>query len=316
MTPVPLSVTLCGLPAALSLIVTLAPRLPLADGVKVTLIVQLAPAASVLGLMGQVLVCAKSPAFVPATVMLVIVRAAVPLFVSVTDLAALVVPTFWAPKLRLVGFSVTAGAETVPVPESATLCGLPAALSLIVTLALRLPVAVGENVTLSVQVAPAASVLGLSGQVFVCAKSPALAPLTPMLLIVNAAVPLLVSVTDFAALVVPTSWLPKLSDVGLSVTPGAGVTPVPLSATLCGLPPASSLMLTLALRPPFAEGVNVTLSVQFAPAASVFGLSGQVFVCAKSAAFVPLTEMLVMVSAAEPLFVSVTALAALVVPTF
>jgi hypothetical protein len=75
-------------------------------------------------------------------------------------------------------------------------------------------------------------------------------------------------------------------------------------------------MLTLALRPPFAEGVNVTLSVQLAPAASVVGLSGQVFVCAKSAALAPLSEMLVMVSAAEPLFVSVTVLAALVVPTF
>ena len=189
----------------MSLMLMLALRLPLADGVKVTLIVQLAPAASVLGLMGQVLVCAKSPAFVPATVMLVIVRAAVPLFVSVTDLAALVVPTFWAPKLRLVGFSVTAGAETVPVPESATLCGLPVALSLIVTLALRLPVAEGENVTLIAQFAPAASVFGLSGQVFVWAKSAAFVPLTPTLLIVSAAVPLLVSVTDFAALVVPTS---------------------------------------------------------------------------------------------------------------
>jgi hypothetical protein len=93
-TPVPLSATLCGLPAALSLMLMALLRLPLADGVKVTLIVQLAPAANVLGLMGQVLVCAKSPVLVPVSVILVIVRAAVPLFVSVTDLAALVVPTF------------------------------------------------------------------------------------------------------------------------------------------------------------------------------------------------------------------------------
>ncbi len=78
----------------MSLIEMLALRDPVADGVKVTLIVQFAPAASVLGLMGQVFVCAKSLAFVPLTVMLVIVSAAVPLLVSVTDLAALVVPTF------------------------------------------------------------------------------------------------------------------------------------------------------------------------------------------------------------------------------
>ena len=93
-TPVPLSATLCGLPAALSLMLTAPLRAPEADGAKVTLMVQLAPAANVLGLMGQVLVCAKSPALVPVTEMLVIVRAAVPLLVSVTVLAALVVPTF------------------------------------------------------------------------------------------------------------------------------------------------------------------------------------------------------------------------------
>ena len=109
--------------------------------------------------------------------------------------------------------------------------------------------------------------------------------------------------------------MPKLSEVGLSVTAGAGVTPVPVSGRLCGLSAASSAILTLALRAPFAEGVKVTLRMQFAPAASVFGLMGQVFVWAKSPALVPLTETLVMVSAAVPLLVSVTVCAALVVPT-
>ena len=46
-------------------------------------------------------------------------------------------------------------------------------------LALRLPVAVGAKVTLMVQVALAASVLGLSGQLLVWAKSPALVPARP-----------------------------------------------------------------------------------------------------------------------------------------
>jgi len=46
--------------------------------------VQAVPAANVLGLMGQVLVCAKSLAFVPVIPILLIVSGAVPLLVSVT----------------------------------------------------------------------------------------------------------------------------------------------------------------------------------------------------------------------------------------
>jgi putative effector of murein hydrolase LrgA (UPF0299 family) len=57
----------------------------------------------------------------------------------------------------------------LPVPLNGTVCGLPGALSLMLTLAMRLPTAVGENVTEIVQVAFAASVAGLMGQVFVCA---------------------------------------------------------------------------------------------------------------------------------------------------
>ena len=43
--------------------------------------------------------------------MLLIVRAAVPELVTVTVWAALVVPTFWLLKIRLVGFNVTTGPE-------------------------------------------------------------------------------------------------------------------------------------------------------------------------------------------------------------
>ena len=53
-TPVPLRVTDCGLPDVLSVIAKLALRVPSAVGVKVTLMVQEAPAASVLELLGQV----------------------------------------------------------------------------------------------------------------------------------------------------------------------------------------------------------------------------------------------------------------------
>src|SRR5205085_9850430 len=93
-TPVPLKATVCGLPHALSLIERLALRLPVAAGVKVTLMVQVAPAARVFGLLGHVLVWAKSPELVPAKLMLLMVKAALPLLVSVTACAVLVLFTF------------------------------------------------------------------------------------------------------------------------------------------------------------------------------------------------------------------------------
>src|SRR5579872_320662 len=180
--------------------------------------VQLALAASV---PGQLLVCAKSPLFVPASPILLIVRAEVPLFVRVIVFAVLVVPTFWLPKLRLVGLRLTAGASTLPVPLSARFCGLSGALSVKVTLALFVPVAPGVKVTLMVQDAPLLSVLG---QLLVCAKSPAFVPLRAILLIFKGALPLFLSVTVCGALVVPTTWLPKLKLPGFKLTAGAGET--------------------------------------------------------------------------------------------
>src|SRR5205823_1091657 len=47
--------------------------------------------------------------------------------------------------------------KSVPVPESATVCGLPGALSVIVSVPMREPSAVGVNVTLTAQLAPAAT---------------------------------------------------------------------------------------------------------------------------------------------------------------
>jgi hypothetical protein len=113
----------------------------------------------------------------------------------------------------------------------------------------------------------------------------------------------------------PPPKFPLADALAVKVTPEDGVTPVPLSVTLCGLPAALSLMLTLALRGPVALGVNVTLIVQVALTASVFGLIGQVFVSAKSVGFVPASAMLEIVRAAVPLLVSVTLCAALVVLT-
>ena len=85
-TPVPVRLMLCGLSPALSLSVTAAVRAPVAPGVKVTEIVQLAPAASVpVALLAgiQVLVCAKSPLFAPLMLMLFRLSGALPLLVRV-----------------------------------------------------------------------------------------------------------------------------------------------------------------------------------------------------------------------------------------
>ena len=69
---------------------------------------------------------------------------------------------------------------------------------------------------------------------------------------------------------------------------------------------------TLADRVPFAEGVNVTVTKQLAPAAT---LEPQVLVWAKSLAFVPVIEMLLMATATLPLLLSVIFLGRLFVPT-
>ena len=66
--PVPIKLAVCGLLLALSVTVKVPLRVPVAVGVNVTLIVQLAPAAT---LVPQLLVCAKSPLLVPVMAMLV-----------------------------------------------------------------------------------------------------------------------------------------------------------------------------------------------------------------------------------------------------
>ena len=91
----------------------------------------------------------------PLAVMTMDLSAAVPVLVNVTVCAALVVPTVCAAKVKLVGERLTAGA--VPVPESAMVCGLLLALSEMVIAPVRSPTVVGVNVTLIVQLPPAAT---------------------------------------------------------------------------------------------------------------------------------------------------------------
>jgi len=85
-----------------------------------------------------------------------------------------------------------------PVPVKLTVWGLLPALSEMKSDALRDPAPVGVNVTLMLQLAPAVTLLA---QLFVWAKSVKLVPPRDSLEMLSKALPVLVSVTLWAALV-------------------------------------------------------------------------------------------------------------------
>ena len=127
-----------------------------------------------------------------------------------------------------------------PLPVSETACGLPEALSVIVSDPVRLPVAVGLNVTVKIQLAAGASCTGGVPHVLVWAKSPE-SPVRAIIVTFNAADPLFESVTVWAGLVAPTVSFGNVRLVGERVTAGACATPVPARAIWWGLPAASSV---------------------------------------------------------------------------
>jgi len=153
----------------------------------------------------------KSLAFTPVIASGVPDRtsAAWPVLVKVTVSAPLVVPTFSGVlNVKEVALNVAVG--TTPVPDKVTACGDPVALSVIVSVPLRVPVAVGVKVTEIVQFLPPAT---LAPQVLVSAKSPE----ATIDVTVNAACPELASETVSAVLVVPTLWELKVRLVADSV---------------------------------------------------------------------------------------------------
>jgi hypothetical protein len=121
--------------------------------------------------------------------MLVKVIGAVPVLLRVIGCEVEVELTSWPGNVKLAGERLATGA--VPVPLRVIVWGLLGELSVIVIDPVRLPLALGWNVTLIVQPEPAAT---LVPQVFVCAKS----PLATMLVKVMGAVPVLLRVTTCA----------------------------------------------------------------------------------------------------------------------
>ena len=155
--PVPARLTVWGLPAELSATLSNAERLPLAVGVKVMLNVQVDPAASELP---QLLDWAKSPGLAPVIVTLEMLKAAVPALSKVAVPATLVVPTGWLAKERVEGARPAAGTvPATPTPLRLTLLRPPKPLVAILSVAKRVPVELGLNVRLIVQLAPGASEL-------------------------------------------------------------------------------------------------------------------------------------------------------------
>ena len=97
--------------------------------------------------------------------------------------------------------------------------------------------------------------------------------------------------------------------MGASPTPGA--VPVPDSGTDCGLPVASSVMVTAADLAPANVGEKVTLMVQLVLTARV---AAQVCVTANCTVSVPVIKILAIFRTAVPVLVSVIDCEVLLVP--
>jgi hypothetical protein len=105
--PVPLSATLCGEPAALSVMVIVAERAPATAGVNTTLSVQVLPAATVVP---QLSVSAKLAASVPVTAIFNPFKLALPVFLTAIVCAAEETPTVCAVNVIVEDPMLTTGA--------------------------------------------------------------------------------------------------------------------------------------------------------------------------------------------------------------
>jgi hypothetical protein len=143
---------------------------------------------------GQLLVGEKSPLIVTPVMPI----AAIPMSVKVTVCAVLLAPTACPANVTLPGETCAAG---IPVPARLTVCGVPLALSAKFSEALRFPVADGVNVTLTVQALLGVTVAPVQVSALL-AKSLGFVPPIVTVEKVRLAVPVLVTVSAWAALVV------------------------------------------------------------------------------------------------------------------
>jgi hypothetical protein len=147
------------------------------------------------------------------------------------------------------------------VPDNATVNDPFVALLVTARFSEAAPLTVGAKVTLTVHEAPAARVLP---QVVVCANG----ALVAIEEIDAVAVPVLEIVTVWAALVVPSAWVAKDTEVGDAVRVALpGAIPVPVKATVSELLVALLATVKLPESLPAEVGVKVTDAVHEEPAA-------------------------------------------------
>ena len=173
----------------MSFTVKLAWTVPVLVGVNVTAMVQLALGASVLE---QELVCLKLLAFVPVMLMLLRSKVVVPLLVRTTS-SVQKRPTFVVGKLRTGGLKV--GMGLITVAERPTCCGLPDALSVILSVAEGAPMLPAKKNMPMRQLFPGANV---AGHPLTKVKSPLfvlLPRVSDTLLMLTFAVPMFLTVT-------------------------------------------------------------------------------------------------------------------------
>lgn len=121
-------------------------KFPAAEGVNVTLTWQVLPGVTVAPVQVSALL-AKAVGLVPPIAAVDTVRLPVPVLVTVSLRAELVVCGVWLGKLNPEAEKPTAA--LVPLPLKVTVCGLPLALSVNISEALKLPAVGGVNVTLT-----------------------------------------------------------------------------------------------------------------------------------------------------------------------
>jgi len=126
----------------------------------------------------------------------------------------------------------------------------------------------------------------------------------------TAPVPLFITVTLKGALVVVSACDPNAKVLGVTVTVAVPGVPIPVSVTVCGLPVPVSVNVIAPIRVPVAVGLNVIENTHGGFSSPMLGHCASV-APAKS----PLVTILLKISGKLPLFDTVTACAALVVPT-
>lgn len=248
--PVPVRLTVC-VPAEVLFGTDSVPvRVPVAVGLKVTKIWQLALGARLAA--HPPLVWVKSP----LTAMEERFRANDPRLVAVIICGALDIPVVIVPNVRAVAERERMGTAAVAVPLSAMLCVPLGLLVVMVSDPVRVPVAVGLKITRIWQVVLAARFP--MHPKLCCEKSPVVA----IVEIVTAALELFVTVTVCAGLESPLIVLGNARDVGDRLSTVA--VPVPVSDTVCGLPVPLLVRVNVPVLVPKAVGVKVTEIVHVA----------------------------------------------------